>query len=246
MAQNITLMGASYAAVPAVALPKTGGGTVMFSDASVTTAVESDVGVGKIFLLADGSIGTGTSQTGSTPSATQHTILFEFTDETTQSVTGYWDSSFISDAIRATTPETYNNKTVESAKLDGTAWYTRPTVIWETLFEESNVNFYPDETPPPYCWITDLGDIWPAVGSVWRITFDGVPYVCTAYSYITPWNNNREAIMIGNSSLYDSAAEDTGEPFILYNIGYGAWSGGYEGQNVQSSHALKVEQLVTT
>lgn len=32
MAQNITLMGASYSAVPAVQLPKTGGGTATFVD----------------------------------------------------------------------------------------------------------------------------------------------------------------------------------------------------------------------
>lgn len=33
MAQNITLMGASYSAVPSVNLPKTGGGTASFIDA---------------------------------------------------------------------------------------------------------------------------------------------------------------------------------------------------------------------
>ena len=64
MAQNITLLGASYTAVPAVTLPKTGGGTAKFSDASVTTAVESDVAEGKAFLLADGSIGIGTASGG--------------------------------------------------------------------------------------------------------------------------------------------------------------------------------------
>lgn len=32
MAQNITLMGASYSDVPAVELPKTGGGTATFID----------------------------------------------------------------------------------------------------------------------------------------------------------------------------------------------------------------------
>lgn len=32
MAQNITLMGANFSAVPAVQLPKTGGGTATFVD----------------------------------------------------------------------------------------------------------------------------------------------------------------------------------------------------------------------
>ena len=67
MAQNITLLGASYSDVPAVMLPKTGGGTARFDDASVTTAIEADVAAGKIFLLADGSLGTGTGSGGTLP-----------------------------------------------------------------------------------------------------------------------------------------------------------------------------------
>lgn len=64
MAQNITLLGASYSAVPAVTLPKTGGGTARYDDASVTTATASDVASGKIFLASDGTITTGTSSGG--------------------------------------------------------------------------------------------------------------------------------------------------------------------------------------
>ena len=64
MAQNITLLGANYSAVPAVILPKTGGGTARFDDASVTTAAASDVASGKIFLASDGTITTGTNSGG--------------------------------------------------------------------------------------------------------------------------------------------------------------------------------------
>lgn len=64
MAQNITLLGASYSDVPAVVLPKTGGGTARFDDASVTTATASDVASGKIFLANDGTITTGTASGG--------------------------------------------------------------------------------------------------------------------------------------------------------------------------------------
>lgn len=64
MAQNITLMGASYSNCPAVTLPKTGGGTARFDDASVTTATASDVASGKIFLASDGTITTGTNSGG--------------------------------------------------------------------------------------------------------------------------------------------------------------------------------------
>lgn len=64
MAQNITLMGASYSNVPAVTLPKTGGGTARFDDASVTTATASDVASGKVFLASNGTITTGTASGG--------------------------------------------------------------------------------------------------------------------------------------------------------------------------------------
>ena len=46
MAQNITLLGASYSAVPAVELPKTGGGTATFTDVTDTTASASDASAG--------------------------------------------------------------------------------------------------------------------------------------------------------------------------------------------------------
>ena len=69
MAQNITIMGASYSDVPAVQLPKTGGGTARFDDASITTATASDVASGKIFLANDGTITTGTSSGGGGDSA---------------------------------------------------------------------------------------------------------------------------------------------------------------------------------
>ena len=64
MAQNITIMGASYSDVPAVQLPKTGGGTARFDDASITTATASDVASGKVFLASDGTITTGTASGG--------------------------------------------------------------------------------------------------------------------------------------------------------------------------------------
>lgn len=64
MAQNITLMGASYSAVPAVTLPKTGGGTATFTDVTDTTAAAADVASGKYFYTAAGVKTQGTNSGG--------------------------------------------------------------------------------------------------------------------------------------------------------------------------------------
>ena len=64
MAQNITLLGASYSAVPAVNLPKTGGGTASFTDVTDTTAAASDVASGKYFYTSAGVRTQGTASGG--------------------------------------------------------------------------------------------------------------------------------------------------------------------------------------
>ena len=68
MSQAITLLGASYTNVPAVQLPKTGGGTATFTDVTDTTATASDVASGKYFYTAAGvkTAGTGSGGGGST------------------------------------------------------------------------------------------------------------------------------------------------------------------------------------
>ena len=71
MAQNITLLGASYSDVPGVKLPKTGGGTALFTDVTGTTAEEGDVASGKVFFKANGSQATGTASGGGTSKNTQ-------------------------------------------------------------------------------------------------------------------------------------------------------------------------------
>lgn len=64
MAQNISLLGATYSAVPAVQLPKQGGGTASFTDVTDTTAAASDVASGKYFYTAAGVRTAGTNSGG--------------------------------------------------------------------------------------------------------------------------------------------------------------------------------------
>ena len=59
MSQTISMWGATYYLVPYVYLPKSGGGTAKFTDASITTASAADVANGKVFVQSDGSQGTG-------------------------------------------------------------------------------------------------------------------------------------------------------------------------------------------
>lgn len=67
---------------------------------------------------------------GGTPSQTQHTIYFEFSDNTNTTITAYWDGAFISNAVTATKPNEYDGKSVTLAQLDGVTWYSyNPSAI---------------------------------------------------------------------------------------------------------------------
>lgn len=90
MAQNITLMGANYSAVPAVTLPKTGGGTASFTDVTDTTAAASDVASGKYFYTASGVRTQGTNSGGGGAS---NFVTGEFTVPTYSSSAKYGEVS---------------------------------------------------------------------------------------------------------------------------------------------------------
>jgi hypothetical protein len=181
---------------------------------------------------------------GSTPSATSHTILFEFTDETSATITAYYDSSFISDAIRATTPTEYSGKTVDSASLDGVAWYTRPTETWETLYD-GNIQWMPESNGDyPYCWISDLSNIPITVGSVWRVTYNNTEYRCTGKIASLGGQNYN---VFGNPVWSGGTDDGSGVPFIFVDYtNYSAWSGGLNVPNAESNYYFKIERLVTS
>lgn len=78
MAQDITLLGASYSAVPAVTLPKTGGGTASFTDITDSTITAATVKSGEIGYQADGTriVGTYAGGSGFSPKKDGKTHLY--------------------------------------------------------------------------------------------------------------------------------------------------------------------------
>ena len=144
MAQNVTILGASYSNVPAVTLPKTGGGTARFDDATVTTATASDVAQGKVFLASDGTITTGTASGGGgdskntqvvqgttrTTSSTLTAIGAEMTVSKTGTYSVYWS------AFRSSTSSSYTYGT--QLYVGGTAYGTQNTT-WSNHVQNNHL-----------------------------------------------------------------------------------------------------------
>ena len=66
MAQNVIINGVTYQSVPAVDIPKSGGGTAKFYDTASADAVSGDLLTGKTAFGASGSISGGMSNNGAT------------------------------------------------------------------------------------------------------------------------------------------------------------------------------------
>lgn len=71
MAVDITIANASYPSVPAITIPKTGGGTATFTDTSPTTATADKILQGYGAFGADGAWMDGTASGGSNPVKTK-------------------------------------------------------------------------------------------------------------------------------------------------------------------------------
>lgn len=121
MAQNITLLGASYQNVPAVNLPKTGGGTARFTDVTDTTAAAADVASGKYFYAADGTRTQGTSSGGGGSSK-----AFQIDNSNHRvNTTGYTNTGAYLKVTKAGKYDIYWSafRSSTSSGTNGTQWY---------------------------------------------------------------------------------------------------------------------------
>lgn len=144
MAQNITFMGASYSDVPAVTLPKTGGGTAKFTDVSPTTCTDADVANGKIYFKSDGSQSTGTASGGGTSKNTQvvqgttrttSSSMTAIGAELTVSKTGTYDIYW--SGFRSSTSSSYTYAT--QLYIDGTA-YGSENSTWSNHVQNNHLS----------------------------------------------------------------------------------------------------------
>lgn len=226
-------------------VPNATGTTLVVTGEEVTLTTKSITQNGTYNASSDNadgysSVTVNVSGGGGTPSATQHSIYLEFSDGTDTTIPVYYNDALLSTMITAYTPETYGQKTVDLAQLDGVTWYTRPTETWITIFD-GNADLLTDE-PYGYWWIPSIQDIYPTNGSVWRITIDSVVFS----NIVAIDHNDGYGPMIGNP-LYSGGQDDgSGLYFNFFNAGWGAWSGGGGTPLVKTNgYSIKIEQLVS-
>lgn len=151
MSKNVTLMGASYSAVPSVILPQTGGGNAQFFDVSDTTAAAADVATGKYFYTSAGvrtqgtnSGGGGTSKNAQTAQSTTRSTSSTYTECISLTCTKsgtyhvYWST------FRSSTSGTWGSQLY----LDDTAYGSAQTGSWSNHIQNihlSNVEIDADE-----------------------------------------------------------------------------------------------------
>lgn len=114
-------------------------------------------------------------------------------------------------------------------KVEGTASGGGGEPTYETYFDDSiNVD--------DGIAIASLADLYFAEGETWRVTWDGVEYICQTAIY-EGW-----LWTVGNQSL-SSSDDGVNEPFLLYNYGGGAMNGN---TRTGGTHTLKLEKQTSS
>lgn len=175
------------------------------------------------------------SAQGATPSVTRHTLYFEYEDETTETEYVYYDDTLVGTAITATTPTTRNNKTVTSAQLDGTEWYSytppTPSDTWTTLYDDQITAYQGAATIPA------LSDLYFAENETYRVTIDGTEYVRDTVHFTA---NGNDMWVVGNPDIITSAVE-SGDQFVVFNAGWGALYVYFNNEDTRD-YTLKLEK----
>lgn len=153
---------------------------------------------------------------GSIPTATKHTIHFEFTDETDTDIDVYYDDTLLNTMIQAYAPVRYNSKLVALAQLDGITWFNPANIPLNTeLIDisaaeiEYSVGDDGSKEASPYNTISDYTLIDPSM------TFS---YTCMRWSNYAYYDENHNVISV------ITAAEDIDSYDEGGNIGYGTLS----------------------
>ncbi len=130
MSQNISLWNAVYSAVPAVNLPKQGGGTARFTDVSDTTASAADVSSSKYFYTSSGVRTQGTNSGGGVTGVAKGTLTVASnvntstnTKITDTSTIGFTPTAFM--FYRSGRSATSNHVNIATFVTLGSSYYVR-------------------------------------------------------------------------------------------------------------------------
>lgn len=196
-------------------------GASVIVDITDTTATEDQVLSGYVIHKADGSKVTGTAS---------QTILNsdgESIDDDTLIVndgSGGGGSVTVTDEANAT----------GITCVITTSGEPTPSETWEEIYNSTeNPNA---DTPYNYLWLSSLSNIYPTVGSKWRLTINSVEYICTAVSF-------NGIIGVGNPKYSGGTDDGSACPVCFHNQGWGAWVGDTE-LPANTPASIKIEQAV--
>lgn len=146
MSQNITWLGASYSNVPAVTLPKTGGGTARFTDVTDTTATASDVAQGLYFYTSAGVRTAGTASGGGGDTYTRTVVVPQQTVTPNSSRTAAFTST-----------EYFVDGEYYVVTCDGTEYIVTAETLWSgnVVLGDAQVVWATSDVLYPFALITD-------------------------------------------------------------------------------------------